>query len=94
MNEEEVKNLANLARLELTDEEIKTYGKEIGSVLSYVEKLKEVKGLDDNTRIESAGVRNVMREDENPHESGIYTEKILNEAPETQDGYIKVKKIL
>jgi Asp-tRNA(Asn)/Glu-tRNA(Gln) amidotransferase C subunit len=35
-----------------------------------------------------------MRGDEEFHESGIYTEKILEQAPAKEGGYIKVKKIL
>ena len=35
-----------------------------------------------------------MREDDNPHAGGIYTEAVLNEAPEREGDYIKVKKIL
>jgi hypothetical protein len=35
-----------------------------------------------------------MREDGEPHESGIYTQKILEQAPAREKDYIKVKKIL
>ena len=44
--------------------------------------------------LKSVGVLNVMREDVNPHESGLYTEKILEQAPTREGNYIKVKKIL
>jgi aspartyl/glutamyl-tRNA(Asn/Gln) amidotransferase C subunit len=37
---------------------------------------------------------NVMREDTDAHEAGIYTDQILAEAPKTEDGYLVVKKIL
>ena len=39
-------------------------------------------------------LRNVMREDENPYEKGLYTEKLLEEAPEREENFVKVKKIL
>jgi len=35
-----------------------------------------------------------MREDVKPHESGIYTKKVLEQAPMNEGYYIKVKKIL
>lgn len=35
-----------------------------------------------------------MREDAEPHETGIYTKELLNEAPSVKDGYIEVKKII
>ena len=44
--------------------------------------------------LENVGVLNVMREDKDPHEAGLYTEKILEQAPAREGDYIKVKKIL
>ncbi len=35
-----------------------------------------------------------MREDAFPHESGIHTEALLNNAPEREGMFLKVKKIL
>ena len=45
-------------------------------------------------RREKARVRNVLRPDENPHQSGVFTEEILAEAPKRRGQYVKVKKIL
>lgn len=94
MNTDKVKHLATLARIELSDAEVEKFTKELGSILGYVENINEVAGNDDSGRIESAGVRNVMREDVDAHETGLYTDALLAEAPETQDGFVKVKKIL
>lgn len=93
MNKDDILNLAGLARLDLTDEEIATYGKNIPEILSYVGKLNDVK-TDESGRIESAGIRNVFREDGEPHETGLHTDDILNGAPDIMDGFVKVKKIL
>lgn len=94
MNTEELKHLANLARLDLSVEELEKYSKEMSEILGYVEKISEVAIDDDSGRLENAGVRNVMREDDEPHETGLYTDDLLREAPETKDGFVKVKKIL
>ena len=60
---EEVKHVAKLARLELTDEEVNKYSQQLGSILEYVEQMNEV----DTTGIEpmphAIPVYNVMRED-------------------------------
>lgn len=93
MKKEDIKYLAELARLDLCDEEVDMYVKDIPKILDYVDILKTVK-TDDSGRVESASVRNIFREDDNPHETGAYSKKILEEAPDTQDGFIKVKKIL
>jgi aspartyl-tRNA(Asn)/glutamyl-tRNA(Gln) amidotransferase subunit C len=94
MNNDEVKKLANLARLDLNEEEVAKYSKDLEEILGYVKRVNDISGTDDEGRIESAGVRNVFREDVNPHESGEYTEDLINGAPDSQDGFVKVKKIL
>lgn len=94
MNEEEVKKLAVLSRLELNDDEALEYAKDFDDIIKYIDTLKEASGEPDLLSTEVTVNRNVVREDINPLESGINTERILNEAPETKDDYIKVKKIL
>lgn len=44
LNEQEVKHLADLARLELTPAEVKNFTSQLGSVLDYVAKLQTVEG--------------------------------------------------
>lgn len=94
MNKEEVKHLATLARLKLTEEEIEKYAKDLGGILDYIEKIKEVSDVGEDFKIENASIRNVMREDIEPILPGTYTDDLLKEAPEIKDGYVKVKKIL
>ena len=43
---------------------------------------------------EAGEVRNVFREDKDPHLPGEFTEDLLAEAPRRQDNFVKVKKIL
>jgi len=63
ISKEEVKHIAKLARLGLTEKEIAKYQRELSSILDYVEKLKEV----DVSRVEptshSIAMENVMRDD-------------------------------
>ena len=96
MNEDGVKKLAELSRLELTDEEISEYAGEFSSILEYVDSLKDAVANSDaeDLILENSANRNVMREDENRQESGLNTEKVIESAPDTQDNYIKVKKVL
>lgn len=90
MNREEIIKLGNLSRLKLTDEEVDTFQAEIGSILEYV---KQIETLDTTGLKSEFEQKNVMREDGEPHESGMYTERILNEAPDKEENYIKVKQI-
>ena len=94
MDKEKVLNLAKLARIEIGDEEAESLSHEFDAILKYVSEVKEVPTIDHSNILENVGMINVMREDTNPHESGLYTEKILSEAPAREGGYIKVKKIL
>lgn len=94
MNEEEVKKLAVLSRLELNDGEALEYSGEFSEIIKYIDILKTASAESDSLLYESAAKRNVVREDANPLTPGSSTAKILEAAPETKDGYIKVKKIL
>lgn len=97
MKKEDIQHLANLSRLELTDEELEKYSSEFDSILEYVDKIKELKesGEESESAFTSFGVtRNVFREDDDIQNGGEYTDKILEEAPDTKDGFVKVKKIL
>lgn len=90
MNKDEVLKLAKLARISVSDTEAESLSHEFDAILKYVGEVKEIKG---KTK-EDFAIKNVFREDSDSHESGIYTEKILAEAPSREGNYIKVKKIL
>jgi len=91
----DVAKLAELSRIELTPEEKVRYEKEIGSILGYVNRIQEADLGDAQPADREAGViRNVFREDDNPHESGAYSDEILAEVPKRREDYVEVKKIL
>jgi len=93
ISKEEVKHIAKLARLGLTEKEVKKMQKELSKILDYIEKLKEVdiSGIEPTTH--SILVENVMRKDES-RKSKVESGKLLELAPETKNGYLKVKSIL
>ena len=87
----DTEHVAKLARLELSEEEKENYTKQLGSILSYVEKLNEV----DTTGIEpmahSVKISNVMREDVVIQD--FTRDEMLKNAPCEEDGFFKVPKI-
>jgi aspartyl-tRNA(Asn)/glutamyl-tRNA(Gln) amidotransferase subunit C len=93
---EEILKLAALSRLSLSEGEVAKMQTEMGSILSYVDKLKSAK-IGNGNPVMSVN-KNVLREDTNAHGGGIYTEKLINAAPKhekTKEGlFVKVKKIL
>lgn len=89
----EIEKLALLSRIELSAEEKEAFRKDMDAILGYVEQVQKVSATTDLGK--KAGlVRNVLREDSNPHESGIHTETLVSSAPKRDGNYVKVKKIL
>ncbi len=89
---EDIDRLAALARIEIPEAEKETLRKEVDSILAYVADIQKASGT--VPPHEDHAVRNVLRNDDAPHLRGEHTADLLSEAPRTQDGYIKVKKIL
>jgi len=88
---DEIKKLAHLSRIEVTDEEVAQYAQDLESILGYVDQVNNV----DVSSVDAAQLQvNSFRLDENPHESGQYIEPLLADAPASQDGFYKVPKIL
>jgi aspartyl-tRNA(Asn)/glutamyl-tRNA(Gln) amidotransferase subunit C len=88
----DIKKLAEMARIKMSDEELESMAHDFDSILAYVDQIKQVSG--DGNQVETPTICNITREDLVTNESGAYTEKILREMPFTQDGYLKVKQIL
>lgn len=96
MNKEEVLKLAQLARVEISDEEAESLTHEFEVILDYVSEVKKAPTTtkEHPNKLENVGVFNVMREDSEPHESGLHTEELLSQAPVREGDYVKVKQIL
>ncbi len=88
---DEIKKLAHLARIEVSDEEVAGYAKDLESILSYVDQIAQVDMSDLSPRHLQG---NVAREDTNASPSGQNNEAMLADAPASQDGFYKVPKIL
>lgn len=90
---DDVKKLATLSALRVTDEEAKTLQAELQNILKFVEQLDSV----DTNRVEPTyqvtGLENVWREDE-IIDYGLSRDDLLKNAPNKQDGQIKVKRVL
>ncbi len=93
ISKKEVKHIAKLARISLSEKEMKKMEKEISSILEYFEKLKEVDVSEVEPTFHSVPIENVMREDKINKERKIERTKLLYLAPETKNGYLKVKSI-
>lgn len=89
---EEVKKIATLARISLTEDELVKFQKDLSTVIDYVDALKEVPTDAVEEISQVTGLVNVQREDVAVVSDII--EPIKANAPELKDGYYKVKAIL
>lgn len=88
----DVEHVANLARLDLSDEEKDIFTEQLNAILKYVDKLGELNtdGIEPTSHV--LPIANVMREDEARPSSGV--EKALLNAPDDEDGQFKVPAVL
>jgi len=87
----DIQNLAKLSRLEVSNEELAKLEQELPSILDFVETIQKAEV---GKETKSPELRNVMRADENPHESGKYTEALLKAAPAREGNRIAVKQVI
>ncbi len=92
LDQHQVKKVANLARLGLTDAEIEKFSKELSSILDFVTQLNEVETTNILPTSQVTGLVNVFRED--VVTPSLSQEEVLSNAPEQYNGFFKVKKVL
>jgi aspartyl-tRNA(Asn)/glutamyl-tRNA(Gln) amidotransferase subunit C len=90
--QDEVRKLAALARIEVTDEEVEKFAKEFDDILAYVGKIEGLQVSGEPDRLPR--VRNVLREDARTHEAGAHTEALRNQFPDREGNSLKVKQIV
>lgn len=89
---DDVDYVAKLAKLQLADDEKEDYAQKLNSILHYMEQLQDIDTKDTPTTTHVLPLENVFREDE--LKEGLSLDKALANAPDTQDGYFKVPKIM
>jgi aspartyl-tRNA(Asn)/glutamyl-tRNA(Gln) amidotransferase subunit C len=96
ISKDDIKKLADLSRIEVTEEEAEKLRGDIESILGYVGQVSSIAGNgSDEGGVNLGPVINVLREDAaSPTESGTYTNDIVAEFPHSESNYLKVKKIL
>ena len=88
----DVRKVAQLARLELPDDQIEKYTAQIEEILSYVDQLQEINTKNVSPTTRAVEVVNAMRED--LVDVRCLREDILNQAPHREGDFFRVPKIL
>jgi len=87
-----VSKIANLARLQISEDEIEGLSKELNDILHWVEKLDQV-NTDGVEPMTSVANMSLFRRDD-VITSGNIRDKVLANAPDTEDGYFLVPKVV
>ena len=92
ISKEEVKKVAQLARLELNEGEINNHAEQLEKILEYIKQLEKIdtNGVASTTR--AIEVINVFRKDDKKNSD--CTQEILELGPSREDQYFKVPKII
>ena len=90
----DVEYVAKLARLELTDAEKEQYAGQLENILKYVDTLNEVDTANVSPTNHALNLTNVWREDVCVPSMAETREQLLNNAPERDGDFFKVKKII
>jgi aspartyl-tRNA(Asn)/glutamyl-tRNA(Gln) amidotransferase subunit C len=90
----DIRHVARLARLALSDSEIATFGPQLGNLLSFVDELKELDTAGVAGTAQVVPSRNVQRADAVRPETILTHDAALANAPQAQSGYFRVPRIL
>lgn len=88
----EMKQTAELARIDLTEDEAELYAKQLGAIIEQAAKLRDLNTEDIVPTTHGLISSNVMRDDE--QRSSWPMEKMMQNVPEAEDNQIKVPAIL
>lgn len=94
LNQEDIKKIAQLARLELNDVEISIYQDQLSSVLSYIDELKDLECADSEFLGLSSDDFNRTREDLDFIWDKSETSLALSQAKDKEGKFIKVNRVI
>lgn len=93
VTKKDVKHIADLSNLVLTDEEIAKFTPQIDKIIEFVSTLNEVDTSNVEPTSQTTGLTNVLREDVVKSENSLTQDEALSNT-EGHNGFFKVKAIL
>ncbi|WP_270182719.1 Asp-tRNA(Asn)/Glu-tRNA(Gln) amidotransferase subunit GatC [Alkalihalobacillus sp. CinArs1] len=89
---EQVKHVANLARLEMDESEVEKFTTQLDDIISMAEQLNELDTENVEPTTHVLDLKNVLREDK--VQPWLSREDALKNAPDQENGQVKVPSIL
>jgi aspartyl-tRNA(Asn)/glutamyl-tRNA(Gln) amidotransferase subunit C len=90
---DDVRHLAQLSNLQLSEEEIQNLQVDLGNILTYIDQLAELDTTGVEPTYQVTGLENVWRDDV-VEQSTVTREKLLELAPDMADNAVKVPQVL
>ncbi len=94
LTNKQVKHVAKLAALPLTETEIEKFQKQLSSILGYISKLEDVDTSGVEPTAQTTGLTNVLAKDNVDSGRELDQEKALRNAKQKADGYIGTEKVM
>jgi aspartyl-tRNA(Asn)/glutamyl-tRNA(Gln) amidotransferase subunit C len=92
IKKEDVKHIARLARLKLTDKEIDYFAGQLANIIDYIDQLKEVDTSNVGPTSHAIPIKNVFRKDN--AKPSLEGGEVLKNAPSSEKGFFKVPRII
>ena len=92
ISSDEVKKVAQLARLELNESEIQQHAEQLEKILDYIKQLEKINTENIPCTTRAIEVANVLRKDEK--KDFIENEELIDLAPSRENKFFKVPKII
>lgn len=94
INKEKLKHLAELAKIDLSEEELEKFLEDLNNILNYVDEIKDL-NLDQFKPMLGGVVQKLeLREDEVEIENDETKTLIIDQFPDKKENYLKISKII
>ena len=93
----DIKHIAKLARIQISEEEENKFQKDLGSILEFIEKLNQADTSSVEPMYHATGLVNMYRPDQHRKDFEMnenLNERLINQAPKTENRFIKVRSVL
>ena len=94
ISKDEVKNIAKLARIELSEEDAEKYQKELSEILDFVGQLSKADTAGVEPIRQITGLESVFRKDEPNNFSDSSGRELIAQSLEHKDGFVVVPEVL
>ena len=94
LTKQEVKHIAKLAKLDISEKEVEKFKRQLSNVINYVGELNEVDTKNTEPTSQTTGLLDIKREDVIDQKDFLNVDEALSGTDKTHNGYFKVSAIL